>query len=362
MPLIKVKGQNLQLSHQPWLAVNLSMFFPGIGQLYAGEKLKGIGFISGGVVLIAIVCWSFFSATGNTVTGLSCLVLFLGVYIFNLFDAYTCVKKQLNVGISEKIPRKNKDPWFAVFLSRVLPGLGHLYIEKAIVGAVLMSLFIVFSSLARFFNNVIIFVPIIYTVACYHAFVTFPRRQQQRQHLIAILALFILIFGLLGSYLPIWINQTIEVFVIPSNSMLPTLQAGDRILVDKSRNYSPKQGDLIVFKTPDAAKILEPEEERNKEQYYIKRVIGEPEQVIRVNGGVVYIDNQPLQETYIEEAPAYEWGPEAIPAKSYFVMGDNRNNSFDSHVWGFLEKHYIVGKSYKVFWPPDRVKSLLSKN
>lgn len=362
MPLNTVKGQNLQLSPQPWLAVNLSMFFPGIGQLYAGERLRGIGLICTAVVLMAIAFWSILTPTGNTVTGLSCIFLFLIVYIFNLFDAYTCVKKQLNVGVTEDIPRTNKDPWFAVFLSRILPGLGHLYIEKAIIGAVLLSLLIVFSSLARFFYNLLLFVPIIYTVACYHAFVAFPRRQKQKHHLIAILAIFVLVFGLIGSYLPNWINHKIELFVIPSNSMLPTLQAGDRILVKKSRDYSPKQGDLIVFKTPDAAKILEPEAERKKEQYYIKRVIGEPGQVIRVAGGRVYIDNQPLQEAYIAEPPAYEWGPEAVPTESYFVMGDNRNNSMDSHVWGFLGKHYIVGQSYKVSWPPDRVKSLLSKN
>lgn len=362
MPLASVKGQNLQSAPQPWLAVNLSMFFPGIGQLYAGERLRGIGLICSGVVLMAIAFWSIFTPTGNTVTGLSCIFLFFIVYIVNLFDAYNCVKKQLNFGVTENIPRTNKDPWFAVFLSRILPGLGHLYIEKSIIGAVLLSLLIVFSSLANFFYNLILFVPIIYTVACYHAFVAFPRRHRPKHHLIAILAIFVLVFGLVATYFPSWINQRIEVFTIPSDSMLPTLQAGDGILVNKSSNYSPKQGDLIVFKTPEAAKVLETEAERKKEQYYIKRVIGEPGQVIRVAQGRVYINNQPLQETYIAQPTAYEWGPEAVPAESYFVMGDNRNNSLDSHVWGFLGKHYIVGQSYKVFWPPDRVKSLLIKN
>jgi signal peptidase I len=118
----------------------------------------------------------------------------------------------------------------------------------------------------------------------------------------------------------------------------------------------------MVFKEPDAARLLESEEDRNKERFFVKRVIGEPGQILRIADGIVYVDNQPLQEAYIAEPPAYEWGPEPVPAESYFVMGDNRNNSFDSHVWGFLPKRYLVGQAYKVYWPPERIQPLIRKN
>jgi TM2 domain-containing membrane protein YozV len=129
MPLIITSSQNSQSVLEPWLAVNLSMFFPGIGQLYAGKKSRGWGFICCQAALMAIAFWSIFSSNGNTVIGLACLCIAFILYIFGLFDAYNCVIEQLDIQDYEKIPRINKDPWFAVFLTRILPGLGHLYIR-----------------------------------------------------------------------------------------------------------------------------------------------------------------------------------------------------------------------------------------
>jgi signal peptidase I len=216
MPLIATEGQTTERFPEPWLAVNLSMFFPGIGQLYVGERIRGLGFLCSQLVLSAIAVWSMFSPSGNTVTGLGCLFPIVVIYIGNLYDAYFCAQKHLEVQVSEKIPRTNKDPWFAVFLSRILPGLGQLYLEKAIVGGLLLSLIIICSSLASIFSNLIVFIPIISAVACYHAFVAFPKSRRQRQGLITILALFVLVFGLMGNSLHSWIEKNIERFEIPS--------------------------------------------------------------------------------------------------------------------------------------------------
>jgi signal peptidase I len=359
MPLIAVEGQSIKLSPEPWLAVNLSMFFPGIGQLYVGERVRGLGFLCSQLVLIAIAVWSVFSPNGNTVTGISCLFPITAIYILNLFDAYFCARRQLNVQLSEKIPRINKDPWFAVFLSRILPGLGQLYLEKAILGGFLLSLIIICSTLANIFSHLIIFIPIISAVACYDAFVAFPKPKRSKQRLITLIALFVLGVGLISNYLPLWIEQNIELFEIPSKSMLPTLQVGDRIFVHKFSPYSPQRGDMVVFRVPDSAKRLDNQSNNNEAEYFIKRVIGEPGQMIRITNGMVYINNQPLQEAYIAEPPIYELAPQIVPTDSYFVMGDNRNNSFDSHIWGFLQQGYIVGKAYKIYWPPQRIQSLL---
>lgn len=355
------EGQTDKVSPEPWLAVNLSMFFPGAGQLYVGETVRGLGFLCSQLVLIAIAVWSIFSPNGNTVTGLGCLFPIAVIYILNLFDAYFCAKKQLGVQeFKEKIPRINKDPWFAVFLSRILPGLGQLYLDKAITGGFLLALIIICSSLLKIFPHLMIFIPIISAVACYHAFVAFPKPRKQKERLITAIALFVFAVGVISNYLPYWIEHSVELFEIPSKSMLPTLQVGDKILVHKVSHYSPQRGDMVVFKVPDSAKLLEGQPNKNKAEFFIKRVIGEPGKIVRITNGVVYINNQPLQEIYITEPPVYEWGPMTVPADSYFVMGDNRNNSFDSHIWGFLQQSDIVGKAYKIYWPPERIQSLLS--
>lgn len=140
---------------------------------------------------------------------------------------------------------------------------------------------------------------------------------------------------------------------IPSDSMLPTLQVGDRLVVEKVSYYfhPPQLGDIIVFDPPPQLQI----QGYAKDQAFIKRIIGTPGQVVQVQDGKVYVDNQPLAEPYIAEAPYYNWGPQQVPADEFFVMGDNRNNSNDSHIWGFLPRQNIIGRAWLRFWTPKRI-------
>lgn len=140
---------------------------------------------------------------------------------------------------------------------------------------------------------------------------------------------------------------------IPSESMVPTLYEGDRLVVEKvSYNFQqPTTGDIVVFRPPA-------ELQRRgypKDQAFIKRVIGTPGEIISVNNGKVYLNGKALPEDYIAEPPNQPFPPVKVPENQFFVMGDNRNNSNDSRYWGFLPKENIIGRAVFRFWPLDRL-------
>lgn len=139
---------------------------------------------------------------------------------------------------------------------------------------------------------------------------------------------------------------------IPSNSMEPTLHVGDRLIVEKVsyRLHPPQRGDIVVFNPPPQLVALG----YDGRQAFIKRVIGEPGQTVRVSQGRVLINGQALVEDYILESPEYEMLPVTVPEGYVFVMGDNRNDSNDSHVWGVLPQGNIIGHAMFRFWPLDQ--------
>ena len=148
--------------------------------------------------------------------------------------------------------------------------------------------------------------------------------------------------------------QVIEPRWIPSGSMLPTLQIKDKILVEKlspklnfSRNFSGLRNQIIVFKAPEI--LIDSGYESNTA--LIKRVIGIPGDKIEIKEGILYV-NDILQNKYpTDQNINYSAGPYIVPEESLWVMGDNRNNSMDSHVWGFLPFEKIIGKALIRYWP-----------
>jgi signal peptidase I len=150
-------------------------------------------------------------------------------------------------------------------------------------------------------------------------------------------------------------GNAVASFYIPSGSMEDTLRKGDLLIADKfsykvlphltGSAHDPERGDVMIFRYPG-----------NPRLDYIKRVIGLPGDIVEVKGGKVYVNGKELAEAYIKEAPYSTWGPEQVPDDQYFVMGDNRNHSSDSRVWGYVPRKNFEGRALFVFWPPTRAK------
>jgi signal peptidase I len=142
------------------------------------------------------------------------------------------------------------------------------------------------------------------------------------------------------------VNAATGRFRIQGSSMEPTLHSGQFVITNKIAYLlgEPQRGDIIVFIAPHSAASA-------REDDYIKRVIGLPGETVTVNGGQVLINGMPITEPYIAEPPMYSrtW---TIGPNEYFVLGDNRNRSNDSHDWGMLEEDAILGKAWLIYWPP----------
>ena len=154
----------------------------------------------------------------------------------------------------------------------------------------------------------------------------------------------------------------VQAFKIPSGSMLDTLLIGDHLLVNKFLYGTripftdkvilsieePADGDVIVFEFP---------EDTSKD--FIKRIIGAPGDVLEMKDKVVYRNGQKLDEPYVKhtdpniQARRDNFGPITVPPGKYFAMGDNRDESYDSRFWGFVDKDKIRGKAWVIYWSWD---------
>ena len=163
------------------------------------------------------------------------------------------------------------------------------------------------------------------------------------EHAVILVVAFVLVFGLIKPFV-------VEAFRVPTESMVPTLQVGDRFLANKFVYHltDPERGDIVVFDSVD----------EDVDEALVKRVVGLPGNVVRVEGGTLFVNGEPQDEPYLNTdvvpdlTPPY--GPTTVPEGKVFVLGDNRGNSGDSRFFGFVPTETVKGEAFLRFWPLTR--------
>jgi signal peptidase I len=141
------------------------------------------------------------------------------------------------------------------------------------------------------------------------------------------------------------LQLTVQSYTVVMSSMEPNVHEGECIMVNKVSYHSsgPQRGEVIIFNPPFES-----------EYPFIKRVIGLPGETVEIKDEKVFIDGIPLEEEYIMAPPNYTMPATEVPENEYFVLGDNRNNSNDSHNSWTVPRDNIIGKAWFIYWPPTK--------
>jgi signal peptidase I len=348
---------------EPWLAVVLSSCLSGIGQIYSGRTLRGSILILTETTLICLSTWSLLIPKCDILITSGLVLALVAVRIWNLFDAHKCARKT-NPEDFETERKQNKDPWLAMFLSDLIPGLGQLYLKKWLRGI----LFIITGGLMLIvaYKYPLLYISlwgVLATFICYHAYISAPIRREKSNRTILIIAVAILCYHLLSYYKPLFKAYVAEAFRIPTppyvdfippefrdgSPMKPTLVYRDRVLVRKSKKYVPKRGDVVVFKPPD----------KYDDNPFIQRVAALSGETIEIKDKTIYIDGQKVQYPAFENIESLPGNlgleePYSVPQNHIFLLGDNIANSEDSRFFGSIPMSDVIGKAYKIYWPLSR--------
>ncbi|MFO8013778.1 MAG: signal peptidase I [Phycisphaerae bacterium] len=351
---------------EPWLAVCLSWLVPGVGQCYAGGRATGLLFLVGWFGLQTVALWQVVSAHGRLVTALPAVAGGLVIWVVAVLHAHGRARKA-NPPEAEAARRGVRDPYLGVFLTQILPGIGHLYLKRWIAGPLLLV-----GSLAVWLAGLALpaLLPAVAAVTVFGivlsvyeagaslwAYYSGPPQRRRGAGGIAAVCLVGLAVGTLPMATAFLLRQhVVEAFHIPAASMAPTLKKGDMVLVWK-RPFEPRRGDLVVFRNPWERQVR-----------YVKRVVALEGETIEVRTDGVYVDGKRLAAEPFgamrdipvlrHAGPSRTYGeqgePFIVPPGHIYVLGDNVGRSVDSRLFGPVPLKDVIGRVYKRYWPPSR--------
>lgn len=356
---------------EPWLAGSLSWLLPGIGQLYAGAYFRGAMLIVFTSFLYMFWLTSLIAAGTSPVVS---VVLNLCVYI--ILPVYACenafrTAKRHNTNDFERERTSSKDPWLAVFLSVLLPGLGHAYLRRVGFLVFYAVSFLVLYAIAMRTVYAFPAYVLLRAIVCAHAYIDCRiTGSKTRLPMVIFALLLVAVYCVTGLFIP----QVQGIFVtenygpIVGSSMEPTLPAGAKCIVNKLtyRWKDPAVGDIVMFTIPDNPHV-------DNSISASKRIVAKGGESVQVIDGQIYVDgkfrerwnspdrsamysNQSLPiDFYGPNNPYLNHGvaePYSVPQDHYFVLGDNRRYSVDSRCYGAIAKENIIGRVVKISWPP----------
>lgn len=336
---------------EPWLAVNLSFFFAGIGQIYAGKVKRGLLLLSVLIMLTVFALWQVFAPRGDVLVGAVTALIAVLFYVWNLFDAYYSTRKS-NTDSYEESRKKSRDPWLAVFFTQVIPGAGHIYLRKNLTGLVLVGLYAV----AYAFQQISIYIGLgaaaITAIAGFHAYFQAPERREQSRNPILVLTGVILLYGVLTTAIPHYVkSDLIRNFTTTSNGMAPAIYKEERFFVRPMppREYQP--GDVLVVELT-----------RDTTWIYLRRLVATGGDLVEIQSdSTLYLNGQPVTgedwtaDGYVPEGEyAGPDDPFQVPENSVFLLADNSAGNRDSRHFGAVQRTNIIGKAYKIYWPLSR--------
>jgi len=262
--------------------------------------------------------------------------------------------------------KRKRNPFIAAFLSLLAPGLGQIYDGKGALGLAVLIIWTALpflwaaSGWLRYFYGLVALVLAaiaLWLFTIMHAFILALRNKEtelKKYQAPLVYAFFIVLSLGMAIFVPAgkWMSLLgVSPLKIPTESMMPTLHKGDLLMADLKAYHgrAPKRGDLVVVDYP-----LDPTRQ------FIKRVIAVEGDLIEIKAKQVFIDGEPLQESYklltdpgIDEARD-NFGRLKIPAGQCFVLGDSRDNSNDSRFWGALALANVKGQVLYVYWAKDK--------
>ncbi len=284
-------------------------------------------------------------------------------------------KKMFEVRPPETTPTKVHSPWVGVILSFLISGAGQFLSGRQSRG---IKWFIAFHLSSYLFLWLLAsswipsFMPVMFGIAMFGAWLSMLLDAYRPivRLTISKWLIFLLVVALVLTLPEVEVrvvSPLLQAFKVPASSMAPTILGasspessgtGDHVLVDKSayRFTRPKVGDIV------AIEMLGLSESFPHSTIYLKRIVGVPGDKIEIVGRILHRNGQPVKEDYtqfIDPNSVYEhFGPYVLSQDSYFVMGDNRDNSQDSRLWGPLPKARIIGKVSRIYWPLRRAGSV----